>query len=851
MPTGPYCGGCLNQPFGRRFIEADGDGDILFLGDSPWKDEAAAGRNFSGAAGYVYEKKWLSWLGLPRQGVITANSMWCSPPSLGWTDKADKIPEAYASLQHCRPYLDELIARKKPKVIVPMGNVALGRAVGLTGIEKYQGYVHESVWGIPAVPTFHPSYIMQGKHKLSPMIISALRRAKRIADGTYQESSYQLILDPSPDELRAYLSKFPHDLGDVDVDIETPDSSTLDEDDLDLDAEGEEDDDPGTIRDASFQIVRAGFCLEPRVGVSFPFEPPYIEILHDVMQRAETCWEWSNQHFDSVRLAKSGLRARRWGSGMWMWHFYKSDLPKALGFVAPLVHNGPPWKNKAQEAPAWYNAMDHVIQNAIRLYVKQQLEAEGRWNWFWRHGVEADEILVKMCKPGFFIDRNAQQVFADKVRLDRDASEAALNEAVPVAAKKVKRWKSTPRDLTDVLIEPTGEFKKNGKEVCRYSKVLLFNPNSSQQVASLIKSLGLKVPFNRKAGRETTEAKHLKKLVSKHPIFRTLLDCREKNKMLTTYIWPTDAEGRVFTHYGFNPSTWRKSSYQVNSQNIPKRSDLAQQFRRMIVARPGHQFVAVDSSAIEAVLVGYFAGSARYIRLARVGVHDWVTSYKVGRPISLDLPDAEMKAACKAIKKEFPEVREMIKRVVHLSNYKGTPGRIVEEYPEYFRNEKEARDLQELYLSTPPGKDVVAWQNATLTLAHKEHVLKTPFGYWHEFYSVFAWDSIYKTFRLSDDSKRCIAFRPQATASAIQTEVLLWVRDHHPWLLPFLRLIVHDETVAEVPDAQVDEAVKVMYDGFTQSWPQLDGLWIGCEAKVGRNVANWSLDNPDGLRTVA
>jgi DNA polymerase I-like protein with 3'-5' exonuclease and polymerase domains len=367
--------------------------------------------------------------------------------------------------------------------------------------------------------------------------------------------------------------------------------------------------------------------------------------------------------------------------------------------------------------------------------------------------------------------------------------------------------------------------------------------------------------MNHREQKATTEAKHLKKLVHKHPAFRTLLDCRESNKMLTTYIWggPEEAHEspdgpktciRIWTHYGFNPSTWRKNSYQVNSQNIPKRSDLAQQFRRMIVAAPGHQFVAFDSSAIEAVLVGYFAGSARYIRLAKMGVHDWVTSVKVGQPIPLDLPDEELRARCKAIKKAFPVEREMIKRVVHLSNYKGTPGRIFEEYPEHFRNEKEAKDLQDLYFNTDPGKDVVRWQNATLTLAHKEHVLKTPVGYWHEFYNVFTYDKKYGKWRLGDDAKRCIAFKPQGTASGIQTEVLLWVAEHHPWLVALLRLIIHDEIAAEVPDAQVPDAVAVLQQGFTQAWPQLGGLSIGAEGKVGRNLAEWSPDNPDGLRGI-
>ena len=831
MVTGPHCSNCAHRFHGERFIPADGQGTILFVGDSPWVDEVRLWRNFSGPAGYLYDK-WLKWLGLDRSNVITANSLWCKPVRLGWTDATHKLPEAFAALQNCRPYLDELIAERKPKVIVPMGGVALGRITGLNGVEKLQGYVVDTPYGIPAVPQLHPSFIMQGNQKLSPLVLNALRKAKRIADGTYEQTKFELILDPSVDVLRSYLQRFPRDIAEITVDIETPKSGKLDEDEV----------------DESYNIIRAGFCIEPNVGVSFPFEPPYIEVLKDLVARSAIMWEWTDKHFDSDRLRAAGFKILLAASQMWAWHFYQSDLPKALVRAAPVFYDGPPWKHLNDDKPAEYNALDNVIQSHCLIETRKCLQDEGRWHWFERHCIQTDPILVEMCKPGILIDAEAQKVFKGDLEVERSGLLDKLNQEVPDGIKKVKIWKRRPKNMEGVVefLGPRlAEGRKPGKLAIecinsqnwherRWRKTLPFNPESHVQVKDLIRALELPMPRNKREGKDTTGAKHLKVLARRSSVFKTILDCREKGTMLSNFIWPLDADNRVHTHYGFNPSTGRKSSYNINSQQMPRRSDLAKAFRRMIVASPGHTFEAFDASAIEAVLVGYYAGSERYIKLAKAGIHGWLVSCKLGRPIPLDAPD--LAAQCKATKKGNARLYDMCKRVIYLSSYLGSAQRIFEEYPEDFSTLKEAKDLQGLLFETEPWQDVKAWQKRTIDLAWKEHVLKIPFGYWHYFYAAKQFDKYRGKWGPGEDAKRAVAFRPQATASAIQTEVLLWLRDNHPWIMPFLRLIIHDEIVLEVPDAQVDRVAPVMFEGMTQPWPQLGGLSIGCEGTVGKNL---------------
>jgi DNA polymerase-1 len=369
----------------------------------------------------------------------------------------------------------------------------------------------------------------------------------------------------------------------------------------------------------------------------------------------------------------------------------------------------------------------------------------------------------------------------------------------------------------------------------RYSKTLEFNPHSSKQVLDLIRSLGLKPPRAVKGeDRETTEAKYLKRFSRKHPVFKLILDCRARQKLLSTYNWPLDAAGRVHTQYGYHPSTWRKSSRSVNLQNIPKRSDLAREFRRMLVASPGHVLIEADAAAIEAVLVGYCANSQGYVRLARAGVHGFLTSHITGKPISADLSDKALQEACKTAKASYPEVYERAKRIVHLSNYLGTPQRIWDEYQEDFSSLTQVKDLQAMYFGLIP--EVRKWQRETCERAASQKYLQNPWGYRHYFYSVFAWDRKHECWKLGEDAKRAVAFLPQSMASAIQTEVLLrlWAWDE---MQQWLRLIIHDSIVCEVPESQADYCSRILAAEMTRPIPELSGLVVGCEIKLGPNLA--------------
>lgn len=388
----------------------------------------------------------------------------------------------------------------------------------------------------------------------------------------------------------------------------------------------------------------------------------------------------------------------------------------------------------------------------------------------------------------------------------------------------------------------------------KYVKVCDFNPDSYLEVQSLAAHFNVRLPHRKDSDDEnalSTEKKFLLKAARKYPVFAKVLACKERWKMISTYKWKLDANNRIHYTIGHHPSTWRKSCRNINAQNIPKRSALADEFRRMVIAPPGHVIMACDSSAIEAVLVGYFAQSPRYIALAKAGVHDWFNSVVHNEAIDLHLDDAALRTACQEAKHRYDKPsRETAKRVVHLSNYRGTPERMFEEYPDDFESVAHARRLQNVYLASEPGQDIVRWWRQVLTMAGPPNrSLLNPFGFRHRFFHVFNYNRRTQGWEPNgDDAKRAIAFLPQSTASAIQDVYIeaLWQTPLASWCV----LPVHDDLLSYVPQSEAAAAAATLQRIFTMPIPELGGLSVGAEISMSAVGGNWaprSDSNPTGM----
>ncbi|MCU0660141.1 MAG: DNA polymerase [Candidatus Pacebacteria bacterium] len=134
-----------------------------------------------------------------------------------------------------------------------------------------------------------------------------------------------------------------------------------------------------------------------------------------------------------------------------------------------------------------------------------------------------------------------------------------------------------------------------------------FNINSPKQLGVILfDDLKLVVRGLKKTagGARSTRESELEKLKDAHPIIEKILEYRELQKLLSTYIdtIPAMADENGRLHSTLNQTgttTGRMSSQNPNMQNIPVRGEIAREIRKGFVASPGHVFVACDYSQIE------------------------------------------------------------------------------------------------------------------------------------------------------------------------------------------------------------------------------------------------------------
>ena len=139
-----------------------------------------------------------------------------------------------------------------------------------------------------------------------------------------------------------------------------------------------------------------------------------------------------------------------------------------------------------------------------------------------------------------------------------------------------------------------------------------FNINSTKQLGELLfDKLGLPPVKKTKTGY-STNAEVLEKLKSKHPIIPAIMDYRMLTKLKSTYadglMKVICDDGRIRTTFqNLVTATGRLSSTEPNLQNIPVRTDLGAEIRKMFIPKEGCVLVDADYSQIELRVLAHIA----------------------------------------------------------------------------------------------------------------------------------------------------------------------------------------------------------------------------------------------------
>ena len=216
-------------------------------------------------------------------------------------------------------------------------------------------------------------------------------------------------------------------------------------------------------------------------------------------------------------------------------------------------------------------------------YCKEKLEAKLKQREEYKLFAEIEmpllKVLAEMEYTGVLVDKEMLQVYSKE-----------LNKNV--------------EELNDEIMELAGEE---------------FNVNSPKQLGKILfEKLNLTVIKETKNGY-STDADVLERLKEEHPIVEKILEYRTLNKLKATYVdglLPLINQETKRIHAKFNQTvtaTGRISCTDPNLQNIPIRTDLGKQLRKVFVAPEGSKFIDADYSQIELRILSHISGDKNMI----------------------------------------------------------------------------------------------------------------------------------------------------------------------------------------------------------------------------------------------
>ena len=344
-----------------------------------------------------------------------------------------------------------------------------------------------------------------------------------------------------------------------------------------------------------------------------------------------------------------------------------------------------------------------------------------------------------------------------------------------------------------------------------------FNINSPKQLGAILFDK-LQLPHGKKTKTGwSTNAEVLEKLRYEAPIVDKVLEYRQYAKLRSTYadglLRAVSPDGRVRTSFQMTvTATGRLSSTEPNLQNIPTRTELGSEIRRLFIAGDGNVLVDADYSQIELRLLAHMAGdeAMQQAFLSGADFHT-VTAAKV-----FHVPESEvthqMRSRAKAV--NFGIVYGMsafsLSQDIHVTV-------------------AEAKDYMERYFATYPG--VKQYMTDIVEKAKEQGYVETLYHRRRALPELKSSNFIQRSF-----GERVALNMPiQGTAADIMKLAMLRVYDRlrREGLQARLIMQVHDELIVECPEEEREAVEKLL----RQEMEQVAALAVPltAEAHSGKN----------------
>ena len=344
-----------------------------------------------------------------------------------------------------------------------------------------------------------------------------------------------------------------------------------------------------------------------------------------------------------------------------------------------------------------------------------------------------------------------------------------------------------------------------------------FNINSTKQLGSILfDKLGLPPVSKTKSGY-STNIEVLEKLAGKHPIIEDIINYRQFTKLKSTYadglLKEIRDDGRIHTRFRMTVTeTGRLSSTDPNLQNIPVRTQLGEEFRKMFIAPEGCVLVDADYSQIELRLLAHISNDTTMLDYFAKG---------------MDIHRATAAQVFGIEPEEVSSVQRSRAKAVNFGIVYGISDFSLAQDIKVSRSE--AKQYIESYLNTFSG--VKAYMADIVEKAKADGYVSTVFGrrrYLPELSS--------KNFNLRSFAERVALNMPiQGTAADIMKMAMINVsrRFRAEGMQARLILQIHDELIAQCPADEAEKARDILTEEM-ENVVQLS-VHLLAEAKIGRS----------------
>lgn len=150
---------CALRNGARSTVFADGRAGarVMVIGEAPGREEDQQGLPFVGRAGQLLDRMFAA-IGMARTAPDLERALYITN-ILPWRPPENRRPTA----EECAmllPFVERHVALAEPEVLVLMGNTPAQALLGTGGITRLRGQWRE-VLGRPALPMFHPAYLLR------------------------------------------------------------------------------------------------------------------------------------------------------------------------------------------------------------------------------------------------------------------------------------------------------------------------------------------------------------------------------------------------------------------------------------------------------------------------------------------------------------------------------------------------------------------------------------------------------------------------------------------------------------------------------------------------------------------